>query len=735
MKFPVMKNKKCKHFDIPSISGGVNFGVRPEAISDNQLTECRNMWFKGGVLKTRPPLKISEKMILNLGRPTSDTEYIPRIFKDIRYKANEKDYFLCCVIQKLSFIPADQKINSFKIKFFWQGNDARIELGEITEYEEEITFFVTRHKNNLYCFLSNQKIYVLNALDSTAVWRLVNDNDIYVPTLATNMTYSERQLTTTKQILQRATLVEGLNVLGRRFRVEYSTVNLDYFNEEEGKTEHEMLYYLPYTGSAREYIPEFLEVNITHPNNVTVKHTATVTGSSGTVFYESSRNTIDGLKMEVTCIGDLVYITFLDQNNKIKTVTKDDYLGINMEIIAPYVIPNADNAFSMTRAAWFGGAGEGINQGTRLFIGASVKADEQNLVMWSDAEKPLYFPEYNYFYVGDSSCAVTGFGRQSDMLVIFKERQTYFTQYKQSNNKNSEINDNGADMYERDYSYFPLSIISSNIGCDSIETLELCSNRLVWVNKSGGVYTLVTSDRYSEKNIFEIGGNLKEYFVHYDTEAVSGCDFEGHYVLFISDKIYIMDYNSAGYQEPEDQQINKDANLGIPWYVWTIGEMPIEKIRLATADGAIVLFGIFDSFSGYNVYFPAFFIDCSQTGDDLLLLAENDDLVFSENKINCGFTTKFFDFGKPFNRKNINHVGICINTSSALPIHVSFLGDAGKSGETVSIYKEVSDEHMSSITLSPCIHSVIKVAVGITCDGVMSIGGLGIDYTLLGTVR
>lgn len=64
---------------------------------------------------------------------------------------------------------------------------------------------------------------------------------------------------------------------------------------------------------------------------------------------------------------------------------------------------------------------ESIACGTRLFLGSNTEETNKNLVVWSDPDNPLYFPENNYFSVGENSSAVTGFGRQADMLVIFKE--------------------------------------------------------------------------------------------------------------------------------------------------------------------------------------------------------------------------------------------------------------------------------------------------------------------------
>ena len=95
---------------------------------------------------------------------------------------------------------------------------------------------------------------------------------------------------------------------------------------------------------------------------------------------------------------------------------------------------NLKKVFAMTRQMWFGGDAAGISGGSRVFLGANTDEKEKSLVIWSGLNNPLYFPENCYAYVGNNSQSVTAFGRQSDMLVIFKERETYLTQYVRNSN-------------------------------------------------------------------------------------------------------------------------------------------------------------------------------------------------------------------------------------------------------------------------------------------------------------
>ena len=51
-----MKRKSVKIFRVNKFDGGVNSSFSPMNIEDNQLSDCKNVWFEGGTLQTRPGL-------------------------------------------------------------------------------------------------------------------------------------------------------------------------------------------------------------------------------------------------------------------------------------------------------------------------------------------------------------------------------------------------------------------------------------------------------------------------------------------------------------------------------------------------------------------------------------------------------------------------------------------------------------------------------------------------------
>ena len=57
MIMPLMNGSQLKQVRVPYLSGGINTGSVGEAVADNQLTDCLNVWFQGGEVVTRPKLQ------------------------------------------------------------------------------------------------------------------------------------------------------------------------------------------------------------------------------------------------------------------------------------------------------------------------------------------------------------------------------------------------------------------------------------------------------------------------------------------------------------------------------------------------------------------------------------------------------------------------------------------------------------------------------------------------------
>lgn len=709
---------------MPDLSGGMNLRDSVSQVLDNQLTDARNVWFKDGVLKTRPGIDNME-------------HYVNDGWKDADIKPHEIYNTADGEVYRLFTAQSNTHIY-----FFWIGKDKFIELSSIEIETDCKNFFVVQKDKFLYCFLQSGTVHKCNISAEEQKWEVLGENDFYIPTLATNcMAVNVEGTLTNDMCLKDATMLEGFNLLGNRFKIYASTVDKEELSEAIiGEPErHYMIYVIPFAGDERvcDLIETILKISITQQNGQIAEHTVEVT-ASGT-FEENSYNLVDGLKLKVTPqVNETLKLEFYKEDSDFPAyVTEDDYVFNNMEIIAPCYNPpeNYDKIFNMSRATWFGGAAEGISGGTRLFLGGNES--EPNLVVWSDLNNPLYFPENNYFYVGESSSPVTAFGKQSDMLVIFKDNETYYTQYNRNTSITAEaVMEQSVIDIAASSVYFPLTLINANIGCDCPNTVELCRNRLVWTNSNGRVYTLVSNNQYNERNIFEIGEMIyRKLKTEKNLKNARSIDWNRYYLLQVQNRIFILDYNSYGYQYIQSYSKTEDANLRIPWNFWDFELQAgnLQSTALAVVDGALLLVE-----SGTYGIFKAEFNE-EAAYDHILKSDTSSNYREITAPIKSEAQTKLFEFGAQGYYKNVDKVVLSVGNNGGVPINVSFVTDMGieeteivPDGSQIEAY---TAGYVKSMQMSPCIRQVERFGVKLSCDGPLAVDGITLTYRVTGGAR
>lgn len=732
MRYPLINKKARQSVNIPELAGGMNLRDSVSLVADNQLTDAVNMWFHDGVLKTRPSIitDSGHNLPFRDGNIIYDTQRV-EAFPETEVNINGQRYILSCV--KSTNITG---MNTTRVDFYLVGSDMST-LGYIEISQRQGTCFVFQKKDLLYCFCSDRKIYTFDINNvgkgENPTWKQLSNEEIYAPIAMTHCktagTGNNGPVTQHKEDLLQlgATQFEGFNLLGNSYRMIYSTVNKDLITSE--KAYHEMCYCLLYNPAIVLMQDEStlkVKAKITHANGKTYFHEVEIIGADNMEDSDPG----DGLYMRVMGI----YVTFHEFSGgeyPIKQVTEDDFVEDNLELIAP--CPNSeenlDKVFNMTQAEWFGGASMGINGGTRLFLGGNTKEEEKSLLIWSGLDEPLYFSENCYSYVGKAAQAVTSFGKQSDMLIIFKENETYFTQYTQNTSitADSLINQSVVD-YAANRVYFPLTLLNANIGCSCPDTVQLCRNRLVWTNLDGRVYTLVSNNQYSERNIYEVGEMVERDLKKEDLTNASSCDWEGHYVLLVKNHVYLMDYNSSGYQYVYSYQKNEDANVRIPWYKW---ELPLDRNMKFCHNGDRKLYVFSANTSGATEYW---FDTESNQGD----IAEPN-VVIELRPIHSSLTTKLFDFGMGGYRKNVEQVTLMLGNNGGAPITVGFVTDCGTEHDEITLDGEETQAYTAgyirALSLSPCIRSVLRFGVRLECDGPLAVDGMTLDYKILGGAR
>lgn len=317
------------------------------------------------------------------------------------------------------------------------------------------------------------------------------------------------------------------------------------------------------------------------------------------------------------------------------------------------------------------------------------------------------------------------------MLVIFKERETFFTQYVQNSSITAEdlINQSVVD-YAASSVYFPMIQLHSGIGCDCPNTVQLCRNHLVWACADGNVYTLRSENQYNERAIFKVSEMVGRRLLKEGFHNAASADVDGRYLLFIRNSVYVMDYESYGYNYISSYTKTEDAQLRIPWWYWSIKHR--RYLPIAIGDSLFLLAEGESSFFNYGIDFHIF----SANGE-----SDSDDTTDGQSeKIQTMLQTKIFDFGAPAYTKNVPLVNIAFGNNAGAPVTVEFVADKGDCGtEEVTLSESDSDEYSPEYVhnrqLRPCAHGITRFGVRIKCDGEVSVDSISLNYRTLGGAR
>lgn len=218
-----------------------------------------------------------------------------------------------------------------------------------------------------------------------------------------------------------------------------------------------------------------------------------------------------------------------------------------------------------------------------VVVGGPTK--QPNAYFWSGSHSvldPTYFPfDYYNFAGSDATDYITGFGRQQNMLVIFKSRSIgkAYTRIET--------------IAERDYVSLPYTLVNDRIGCDLPYTIQLVQNNLVFCNTESGPHMLLDTTNAGENNVAPIGRNINGTDSRpglladvrkVSAAAVSSYDDGQRYWLVASDNAYIWDYGLSPYRGAEEK-LSWFYFTNIPARAWL---RRADKWFYGTATGMIV---------------------------------------------------------------------------------------------------------------------------------------------------
>ncbi len=627
---PYIKRNGAKSFKVTEFSGGVNLMKEKKLIRDDQLSSAKNMWFSGGALKTRPAVAEAIKNNNIYEHPEISVDNM----NEIVYKS--KSYLLETVKEKVG--------DTTVINLRFVSESDFIFLDRIVISHENAPVFSVIFKDNVYVFVGTvNEIYKLTKLSEGVYSKatLVSENEIYAPLVLTNCwSCFNDSGKINAMLLKGADKLEDFNLLSNRYRMCFSQYDAkNYIEVNEGDSESRvsyMEYGLPYTSpgtNGKIYLEYTCYEGYTHRHSVDCPDVKAPT-------VESNIGD-DGLYLHAFVKGDICHVTL--NSSKEAThfdadiVSVEKYINNNMIINAPRTNPikNLEKVTLMREKVWFGNNSLGVNGGSRLFLGGNIK--EKSLLIWSDFENPLYFPESNYAYVGDKAQEITAFKRMGAELVIFKEKEIYSTKY--------AFNEESLNI-----ATFPLALIHPEIGCRHPESIQLVRNRLVFYN-DGQVYVICEQNQFSERNVYPVSSLINPELKKRNALKVYSADWNGLYLLFVDETVFLMNYNTYAYV---NISAGSDENhMEIPWFIW---ELPQKTDGVKSVNGELLLWVKSDSDEGISSINIMKLND--ETVDKKVVFEVKDEAVvkFKSEKIISAFETKHFDLGDPHRIKIIEKV-------------------------------------------------------------------------------
>lgn len=795
---------------IPALIGGINTASSSDIVGDNQLSNCLNMMAMDGILRTRPGFVVNndDSGIMALQSTAKNIKKYDFTEEFEREYATGNAETGGIKLEKRYGKVISVWFDSGDIEFYHvDKNAALISIGTISTGGEIINEFTVVGNDGLYAFVTAEFAgaendvtrtydvykYENNNGESDVMWEKLNLNeDACIPVVATNCRTDGKGEPTFS-----GDFIAGYNLLSNKYKIQYTA-----FNEELGRKSHLAAYALPH----KIPIGSDVIVEITDGNGEVHTHTVKIEG------YDNSEDTTDANgnvtnnketdDIVVRVFGKTVFLNrnstaggyvtdsddwWADDGEDSEGNTYESHIILpgynNITITAEYELDEEakKRIFSATCTAWYGG-NRGLESGTRLFIGG-MEGKYKNVLQWADLANPLYFPENCNAEVGEPSQAITGFGKQGDMLVIFKPFEIYAANYL--------LQDAPTDAASYDFisdltvttAVFPLTQISGNIGCDCPGTIQLCRNRLCWVHSNGKAYTLVSSSQYNEKNIYELSDPIKRALPNLPTEELknaSSTDWEGYYVLSAGQHIFLMQYESYGYSRIYSYTSEEAASHKLPWFYLTLPFKP---------NGVMCIENELVAISQQNEKIFIHRADRNAVKDDVISFKNADITVgnfgvmsVDEMDIPSMVQSKIFDFSRPEIKKAICHILAEIGGTDGNSVKLSVITDRSRRSDfiekseyisPISRYNEYSVEGTRIVTpmaeefkktvsyidgdkrideavvsldssapdffrmirINPGVFGVRKFAVRLESEGAFSLGQVCIEYKMLGSVN
>lgn len=725
MRIPKMPKSNQYRVSVPALNGGVNLNDAPNLVEDNQLTAVLNMWWKDQALRTRAGLATTVERSFHIQTSGMGDSLTYKVYSPVRvYRDGKPEDYVCCSCE-FETSRANRVFHFYR--FNESGSATHVSSLTFLDYEDGDPYATgmfmfaanpTADGIGLYAVFNSGDIYSMN---KNFELQKIDKSEIYAPLVVVNAVGFDD---TGSPPVVSGTQFEGYNLLSGAFRTAFTT-----------------------DGKAHEFKLPLDNLTMNNGESPAVEYT----GTDGTVTrWESFSNTMFYAQASAEIGGETVTVKLYRRSGIIEFSTGVDTpyplpgsISNNLIVTAWKTDPEATKKIAnMQFATWFGGDRSGINGGTRLFV--SGNPDHPNLVHWSDINNPLYFPENNYAYIGESSQKVTGFGKQTDILVIFKEHEIYSAEYVSGNTYTAQdVIDGKVVDVTANAAVFPITPINSGIGCDCPNTIQLCNNRLIWATSDGAVYGLMAANQASERNVRKLSAMIESRLKaedRYLLKSALSCDVDGHYMLFVWNRVYLLDYMDGVFQYYATYSDERKAQRNMSWYCW---EFPKECTPAAVMPKGDRLSAFCLQYHSYDrsgmptrALFGAAYLldgerDCVFHPSGPAFETGEFDISVEDREIQSCFQTKVFDFGSQERKKKIHRLHMNMADTSNARITVSYVTEKGAMDDVYELSMSGTGAMVGRM-LTPGVSRVCRFGVLVSSAGAIGVDGLVIRYEIGG---
>ncbi len=778
MLYPSLNRQSQRKLQIPELSGGVNYADGINHVQDNQLTDCKNMWWYNGALRSRPGTNELNHAYYEF-QTGSDFK---QDCDPVVYRVENRAYqIFACDTQSEEATNA----RDFYILAVGVDDDGHPAITHILRKENiQSDYGTEKPLNRLHYILFRGKpkrangsgVFVLlggysqggEMVYGPVFYELVEsmsgspgvitlqEDDLYTPLVYMNGKGNKYASLPVSEGTEypAAVAFEGFNRLTGKFEARYMTDGASYKFKLPVEN-------LP-SGEIRVELTLDGLSDGTNPISTAVFNFAADATEDAAGYIRPQEETQSGkaYRIESDTANGWFSVKFHRKSGTAFIYGGPDSTGAdnvstdqrpiempfsggfnNLRIFASLFDQDLfDQVLRMKHCVEFGGA-EGIYGGSRTFLAGDPS--HPGMMIWSDVNNPLYFSENNYAVVGGND-AITGFGKQGNMLVIFKEHSIFYTVLVDGDGLTADNIRDGMDVSTA-FATFPIYQLHGEIGCDLPCTIQLCNNRLVWATKNGEVYTLVDGSNNSQNNVYSISRNIEPQLQTADLSSAFAINWLGHYLLFCGSDVFVLDYNKNSYK-----YVAGNSQAGSNQFTWWVWEM---QHHLYDDDGNVT--GVCNYFGAVaNGEQGALTAKSTDSSGNVTLHATVFERDLGESNyypFESMFQTKCFDFNAPETYKNIDKVYAGINsekndpiamdylteqgTADAPPIETGFVINSQSLSQTKLMQARYDGAYNRTKRLPVRLPRVMRFGLKMTSPSSFTVNGLSIYYTPTGNVK